>query len=425
MQTPLISVIITTYNHEKYIVQAVESVLAQRECNYELIIGEDCSTDRTRLLIESLLGKSEKIRLLRHDVNLGTQQNLKTCFDCSKGKYIAILEGDDYWIDEYKLKSQYEALEKNPNAVMCFSDINLLFDDGSTTKHFENKQTILPEIITTKEIIINTSPTATFSCCMYTAEVVKKVPDIFFQNKDAFDFLFNLYVLEYCISVFLKKICVNYRQTSQGLWSRKSDREKKNEFIQCMSTYNKLFYYKYDEYFNNTIFRLLAGNEAIIEKTDKFREIFSVKAPWFGKRALKNFLYKITGTNKVVSVIKNLTNRIDQAIIINQIIESKIKNLTNEIFVSIQEKQENNNKVDQALIINQIMMHSSLICEEFSNFTNDLLNVNKEAKKIINYMIGKTIHIGASNVLPLDDDEKATLKNFIKSFYEQKSNYEK
>jgi glycosyltransferase involved in cell wall biosynthesis len=289
MDTPVISVIITTYNHESYIAQAIESALIQKDCPaYEIIIGEDCSTDDTRFIVENYARKYNRLRIIEHNANVGMQKNLKACIDICCGKYIAVCEGDDYWIDKYKLKKQYEALEKNPNAVMCFSDINLLFEDSTTTKHFENKQKILPDIITSKEIILFNGPSATFSCCMYTAHAVSSVPQSYFERKDAFDMLFNLYILEHGICVFLKDVCVNYKITSQGLWSKKSDQEKRNETVKAMCIYNHEFHYKYDEYFRNSIIQSLGGNinENVVKK-QQFREIFAVKVPLPGKRVLK------------------------------------------------------------------------------------------------------------------------------------------
>jgi len=289
MENPVISVIITTYNHEAYIAQAIESVLGQKSCpSYEIIIGEDCSTDGTRLIVENYAKKDNRLRIIGHNANIGMQRNLKACIDDCRGQFIAVCEGDDYWIDEYKLKKQYEALQKNKDAVMCFSDINLLFEDGTVTEHFINKREILPEVITSKEIILFNGPSATFSCCMYTAQAVRKIPQTFFERKDVFDLLFNLYVLEYGVGIFLKTTCVNYRITGQGLWSRKSDKEKRNETAKSMCEYNKEFNYRYDEYFRDITIRTLGGNtgENAVKK-EQFREILAVKFPWPGKRVLK------------------------------------------------------------------------------------------------------------------------------------------
>ena len=289
MGDPVISVIITTYNHESYIAQAIGSVLAQRECpSCEIIIGEDCSTDNTRLVIEAFAKKDKRIRVLNHNPNIGLQQNLKACIDVCRGQYIAICEGDDIWIDECKLNKQYEILKNNASAVMCFSDINLLFEDGTTSNHYEDIKKSLPGEITAKEVIIYNGLSATFSCCMYTAQVVETVPQSFFEKREGFDFLFNLYVLEHGCGIFLKDICVNYRIHRHGLWSGKSIDEKINETVKSLCAYNKEFNYKYNVYFKECIISCLSVNlEVKAIKKEPFRELFSISIPWPKQRILK------------------------------------------------------------------------------------------------------------------------------------------
>ena len=112
----LISVVVTTYNQEKYIEEALEGILMQKDCpDFEIIIGNDCSTDFTGEIIEKYSKKyPDIIKVLPRTRNLGMQLNLKDCFKNCSGDYIAICEGDDYWIDCHKLKKQYELL-KNSN----------------------------------------------------------------------------------------------------------------------------------------------------------------------------------------------------------------------------------------------------------------------------------------------------------------------
>jgi glycosyltransferase involved in cell wall biosynthesis len=119
---PLVSVCIITYNHENYIRQAVESVLAQ-EINFpiEILIGEDLSTDSTRELVLEL-GKKypQVIRTFLSPTNLGPNKNLAHLLQESRGRYIALLEGDDFWTSTQKLRKQTEFLEQHPECTICF-----------------------------------------------------------------------------------------------------------------------------------------------------------------------------------------------------------------------------------------------------------------------------------------------------------------
>lgn len=124
MSEYLASVAIITYNHEKYIARAIESVLMQKtNFIYEIIIGEDCSPDKTREIIEGYEAKYQgRIRAIYQESNVGPQRNLfEFTFPQTKGKYLAYLEGDDYWIDPYKLQRQVDFLEANPEYGLIYS----------------------------------------------------------------------------------------------------------------------------------------------------------------------------------------------------------------------------------------------------------------------------------------------------------------
>jgi len=128
-----VSVVMITYNHEKYIAQAIESVLMQETSfNFEVVIGEDCSTDRTReIVIEYQKKFPDKIRLLLQDKNLGANANYRQTYSACNGEYIAYLEGDDYWIDRKKLQKQVAFLEKNTEFSMCFTGARKIDEKGT------------------------------------------------------------------------------------------------------------------------------------------------------------------------------------------------------------------------------------------------------------------------------------------------------
>lgn len=126
----LVSVVIITYNHEKYISQAVHGVLIQK-CNFdlELIIANDCSNDNTDFVLNGILGSHEKcswIKYTRHLSNKGAVGNSIWALQQAKGAYVAICEGDDYWTNPFKLQRQVDFLEMNKSFSMCFHDVSVL-----------------------------------------------------------------------------------------------------------------------------------------------------------------------------------------------------------------------------------------------------------------------------------------------------------
>lgn len=134
--SPKVTVVMITYNHETYIEQAIRSVLAQEvDFHYELIIGEDYSTDKTRDIVIRLQAEfPEKIKLILQPKNVGMSSNFVDTFNEARGKYIAILEGDDYWINKNKLQLQVNHMDKNPTCRICTHDANVVNSDGLLIK---------------------------------------------------------------------------------------------------------------------------------------------------------------------------------------------------------------------------------------------------------------------------------------------------
>lgn len=136
----MVAVWMVTYNHGEFIENAIESVMMQKSTfKYKLFIGEDNSTDKTREICKKLQEKyTDRIELILHEKNIGANSNgmymYKRCLE-SGSKYIALLEGDDYWIDSNKLQSQIDFLEANPDFSICWTDYKVQRGDC-----FENNE---------------------------------------------------------------------------------------------------------------------------------------------------------------------------------------------------------------------------------------------------------------------------------------------
>jgi glycosyltransferase involved in cell wall biosynthesis len=131
----MVSVCMVTYNHEKLIGQALDSVLEQEtDFAVEVVVGEDCSKDGTRdSLREYARRHPERVRPLFHEKNLGPHANFRTTFLSCRGRYIALLEGDDYWTDPGKLRLQVTHMEANPGCAVSFHNSWIDHPDGSRT----------------------------------------------------------------------------------------------------------------------------------------------------------------------------------------------------------------------------------------------------------------------------------------------------
>lgn len=131
---PVVSVHMMAYNHEPYIRQAIEGVMMQKtDFEFELVIGEDCSQDKTREICFEYQEKyPDKIRVLWWHENVSKlggngRRNRAHC----RGDFIAFCEGDDYWIDPLKLQKQVDVMRKHPNVGVCFCAANLLTEENA------------------------------------------------------------------------------------------------------------------------------------------------------------------------------------------------------------------------------------------------------------------------------------------------------
>lgn len=131
--TPLVSICCITYNHEKYIAKTIESFLMQKtDFPFEIVIGEDCSTDNTWHIIKSYQEKYPSIlKLLPNDKNLGSFNNFKRAHAYCCGEFIAYCEGDDYWTDIFKLQKQVGFLLQNSDYVITYSSAHAVDDHQS------------------------------------------------------------------------------------------------------------------------------------------------------------------------------------------------------------------------------------------------------------------------------------------------------
>lgn len=216
---PLVSVSLITYNQEKFIAQAVNGILNQDvNFKYELIIGDDCSTDGTRTILQEFKNTyPEIIKLILHSEKgegIPGKKNFLSTIDASTGKYIALCDGDDYWTNPHKLQKQVDFLEANPGYAICFHAVNIL-EDGverpSELNHSDKEET--------------------FSILDLAKDNLMHTPSVVFRNGliDAFPKWFNAspvgdYVLHMLnarkgLIKYFPQVMAIYRKHNTGYWS--------------------------------------------------------------------------------------------------------------------------------------------------------------------------------------------------------------
>ena len=129
----MLSVVLLTYNHEKYIRTCLESIISQKTTfKFELIVGDDASTDQTaKVILEYAALYPDIVIPVIREKNIGAVANLVELLKIARGKYIAGCEGDDYWTNSNKLELQFRFLEEKEDYIACSHDIEIVNEDGT------------------------------------------------------------------------------------------------------------------------------------------------------------------------------------------------------------------------------------------------------------------------------------------------------
>lgn len=183
--TPLISVLVHTYQHAEYIQQCMEGILAQKTAfAFEIVIGDDGSTDGAYSIVKEYQEKHpHKIRLLHSTPNMGRYTgsgiiNVIRSIRACRGKYIAFIEGDDYWTSTLKLERQVSLLEENPDYSASIHDVEIIGDWNGEEFIFDHGKNTL---ITFSEQLTDAAPLA-FGSLIGKREVLADLPDWYLKT---------------------------------------------------------------------------------------------------------------------------------------------------------------------------------------------------------------------------------------------------
>lgn len=243
MTSPKVSVCMLAYNHEQFISQAVESVLMQTtEHPYEIVIGEDCSTDDTRAIVVDL-AKSHPDRIVCRlaNRNQGAIPNLIRTIEMCRGQYVVILEGDDYWTSPRKLQVQIEALDAHPDWAICFHPAECRYEDGSTGPPFLPHRWKKPVATLTDLFASNFIPT---SGAMFRNRLCWPLPE-WYAELPLGDWPLHMLNAAHGKIGFLPEPMSVYRIHSQGMWSSQELGSKLTAIFRMLTAVDHHFEGKY------------------------------------------------------------------------------------------------------------------------------------------------------------------------------------
>ncbi|HEX4774492.1 MAG TPA: glycosyltransferase [Candidatus Saccharimonadales bacterium] len=212
---PKVSIIAISYNHEKYIRQALDSFINQQtDFSYEIVIGDDHSTDDTVKIIKEYAAKHpDLIKPILRSKNVGIPKNFADTMNHASGEYIALCECDDFWTDQHKLQIQADFLDNNPQDALCFHPVSIVFEnkEGKTgTEVFpdkkEFKEFTLVELLRRNFMQTNS--------VMYRRQTYKDFPlDIL-----PVDWYLHLYHAQFGGIGYIDRVMASYRRHESGVW---------------------------------------------------------------------------------------------------------------------------------------------------------------------------------------------------------------
>lgn len=214
-EAPMLAIYMITYNHEDYIDQAIASVINQNtHFSFRLIIGDDGSKDGT---FEKCLQWKEKfpdkIDVLSSTKNQGVFNNAGRVFEAciaSGAKYIALLEGDDYWSHSDKLERQVTILESDSTIAASYHNTQFLYSDG----HFKSIRKALPELLEMKNVVAKYAPFHTSSFVFRTEHFCRPA---WFKNIDSVDLAMYVWHAQFGRFVGINEVMSVYRIHSTSL----------------------------------------------------------------------------------------------------------------------------------------------------------------------------------------------------------------
>lgn len=214
-----LSVLLITYNHEQYLGQALESLFGQDYAGpIELVIADDASTDGTLELIKAYEGKDSRFifKYLPNTTNLGITRNYQRGFAACTRRYVAVLEGDDYWVSPKKLSRQAKFLDEHWECDMCSVNY-FIFHAQSVTFSERTAIGVGYSFLTARDLIAD-NLVGNFSTCLYRKSALERLPMELFEIQ-SYDWIVNICVAQSSLIGFIKEPMSVYRVHSSGAWS--------------------------------------------------------------------------------------------------------------------------------------------------------------------------------------------------------------
>ncbi len=303
-----VSINCVTYNHEKYIRDALDSFLSQKtNFEFEILVHDDASLDKTTKIIEKYQKKHPKIIKPIYQKSNQYSQGKRIFYEFNHkraiGKYVAMCEGDDYWTDNYKLQKQFDYMENDTNCTICVHSVeiinNLTKRQNEIHPFKENSKFNLSDYLK-KNLFLSTSS------IFYRKKAFDNPPK-FFLDATVGDTPLKMILLKHGHGYYLDEVMSTYRKNIKGSWSNIMKVEKNKRIAHEINMIAFLKHFDiYTEYvYQNLINDAITNREQkiIIEKikmnsneffSEEFRKLkFNKKIDIFYKAIIKEIILKL------------------------------------------------------------------------------------------------------------------------------------
>ena len=253
MDKPLVSVLMLAWQHGEYIREAIESVMMQKTSSaMELLIGEDNSSDNTLAICAQYQALyPETVQVLTSDTNMGMHKNFARLWQQARGEFIALCEGDDYWVDPLKLEKQVTFLDANPDCTLCGTLTRKIVLNG--TGEWVTAGEVRPEEVAEKYAFSQLIAGYHFH---FSSVMLRKSAVVFpawFQTVYCVDRPLYLLAAANGKAGFLPEVTSVYRLHSGGNWSSISMQSKAQRSTDLFFKMRDHFGPQYRQQFENTL----------------------------------------------------------------------------------------------------------------------------------------------------------------------------
>lgn len=257
MQEPLVSISLVAFNAEAFIRDAIESCLMQEvDFSYEILIHDDASKDGTPQIIREYATKyPDKIIPIiqtENQFSKGTEINAKIVIPRARGKYIAFLEADDYWVDPQKLKNQIAFMESNPDVSMCFTASKRIYPSDPPKKTHIKRYRPYDCVCSPKNVILVGGRLVDMGSAVVRRSVFENVPDWYYCVQ-IWDINIPLLSLLHGKIHYHNKVTSVYRYNTPGSYTQKSVRDYQKRkpgilsSLELLDGYNQATEYRYNK----------------------------------------------------------------------------------------------------------------------------------------------------------------------------------